>query len=256
MKITANFTGEFKNGQVVLCAINSSDELLVERLFVDKAMREKKSGSIIALECTIDAPFQKRTFKQMRTVWKLVTVIFESMEGRKPCESEKQNMYLDLLDAYADRVPSLLNQSKTRPVHISEANTQAAAHFIDALLNHLAMECGLQTDLQAEVRGILFEWERWRGVQDNDYMDGRDINTWHPLYSEASGVAGGIDKHHILSRGAYPKFINCAWNILALTRDEHEFFHAQGIDAFLLRYPHLSGRVKRAFRKAGKSYGM
>ena len=95
------------------------------------------------MKCDIDAQFQKRSFKQLNAVWKLVEVIFESMENRKPTESEKYDLYLDLLELYADKVPSKLRKDTLRSVHISESNTVAAARFIDGLLYHLATDCQL-----------------------------------------------------------------------------------------------------------------
>ena len=69
-------------------------------------------------------------------------------------------------------------------------------------------------------------------------------------YSEASGRSP-VDFHHIVSRGAAPQFVDCAWNILALTREEHEEFHRKGWGCFLNKYPHLRPKVHRAFQKAG-----
>ena len=84
------------------------------------------------VQTTLDLPYQRRTFRQNAAVWKLVTVIFENMEGRKPAEDEKYALYLDLLDAYADKVPSRI-RGGTRPVHISEANSVEGSRFIDGL---------------------------------------------------------------------------------------------------------------------------
>lgn len=253
MKIAGFFHGVLYKNQIVLRATDSKDMKLIYKLFNGKKAREDRSQKEILLKCEIDAQFQKRTYKQLNTVWKLVTVIFESMENRLPTEEEKYDLYLDLLELYADKTPSKVRPNELRPVRISESKTVEAARFIDGLLYHLATECELSYDLQADVRSVLYEWEIWRGQQEHDFRDDDTVTKWreHAKYSEASGMGGQVDCHHIVSRGAAPQFANCAWNVIALTREEHEFFHRKGWNAFLEKYPHLRGRVERAFEKAG-----
>ncbi len=253
MKITGFFHGILYKNQIVLRATDSKDMQLINKLFESKKSREERSNNEILLKCEIDAQFQKRSFKQLASVWKLVTVIFESMENRKPTESERYDLYLDLLEMYADKTPSKIKKDTLRPVHISESNTVAAARFIDGLLYHLATECQLSYDMQADVRKVLYEWEMWRGQQEKDFNDNATVSEWREraVYSEASGLGGNVDCHHIVSRGSAPQFADCAWNVLALTREEHIFFHQNGWNVFLDKYPHLRGKVERAFRKAG-----
>lgn len=253
MKITGFFHGILHNNQIILRAADSKDLTLIQKLFNGKKSREERTKREILLKCDIDAQFQHRSYKQLNSVWKLVSVIFESMENRKPTESEKYDLYLDLLDLYADKTPSRIKKDTLRPVHISESNTVVAARFIDGLLYHVATECELNYDLQADVRKILYEWEIWRGQQENDFNDEISISELREraVYSEASGLGGNVDFHHIVSRGAAPQYAECAWNVVALTRDEHQFFHANGWTVFLDKYPHLRGIVERAFRKAG-----
>ena len=253
MKITGFFHGVLYKNQIVLRAADSKDLQLIYKLFNGKKSREERSKQEILLKCDIDAQFQHRSYKQLNSVWKLITVIFESMEGRKPTESERYDLYLDLLEEYADKTPSRFRKDTLRAVHISESNTVAAARFIDGLLYHLATQCELNYDLQADVRKVLYEWEIWRGKQEHAFKDDMPVSEWREraVYSEASGLGGSVDCHHIVSRGAAPQFADCAWNVLALTREEHEFFHAHGWNAFFDKYPHLRGKVERAFEKAG-----
>lgn len=253
MKISGFFHGILYKNQIVLRAADSKDLMLIRKLFDGKKQREKRARSEILLKCEIDAQFQHRSYKQLASVWKLITVIFESMENRKPTEGERYDLYLDLLEVYADKTPSRIRKDELRPVHISESNTMAAARFIDGLLYHLATECQLSYDQQADVRTVLYEWEVWRGKQEHDFNDNMSVSEWREraVYSEASGVGGNVDCHHIVSRGSAPQFADCAWNVLALTREEHEFFHAHGWNAFFEKYPHLRGKVERAFEKAG-----
>ncbi len=252
MKICGFFHGVLLNDKIVLKPNDGKDISVIRKLFSSKINREKRAQKEILLKCEIDAAFQQRSFKQLNAVWKLIEVIFESENGYKPVEEEKYELYLDLLELYADKIPNRYNRA-LRSIHISEANTLAAAHFIDGLMYHLSTMCSLTVDLQATVRNVLYEWEIWRGKQKKDFRDGMTDDEMRrtAVYSEASGIAGGVDLHHIVSRGAAPQFADCAWNLLALTREEHGFFHAHGWSVFLDKYPHLRGRVERAFEMAG-----
>lgn len=253
MKVTAFFHGIFFKNQIILRVTDDRDLPLIKKMFDSKKSREERTKREILLKCEIDAPFQKKTFKQLGAIWKLIEIIFMSStpEMRKPTKEEMYDLYLDLLEEYADRTPSSVSE-RLRPVHISESNTMAAARFIDGLLYHLANMCNLKLDLQADVRSVIYEWEEWRGKRKVDLNDFRSIEEMREFvtYSEASGRSP-VDFHHIVSRGAAPQFVDCAWNILALTREEHEEFHRKGWGHFLNKYPHLRPKVHRAFEKAG-----
>ena len=256
MKIVSFFHGCLIQDKVVLKVTDEKDLITLRKLFKSKSEREQRTEKEILLECEIDAAFQKRTFKQLRAVFKLVTVIFQSdsENHRKPTEEEKYSLYLDLLGLYADKIPNRYT-GELRSIHISEANTMAGSHFIDGLMFHLATMCKLPNDLQATVRSVLYEWEIWRGKQEHDINDDRTISEMrqYTVYSEASGRTP-VHFHHIVSRGACPAAIEKAWNILALTPDEHNFFHQQckTWDEFLDVYPHLRGRVEMAYRKCNE----
>ena len=73
------------------------------------------------------------------------------------------------------------------------------------------------------------------------------------VYSEASGRTP-VEFHHIVSRGNCPAAIDKAWNIVALTPDEHRFYHqkCKNWDEFLEVYPHLRVKVERAYRKCSE----
>ena len=256
MKICSFFHAVLVNDKVVLKVTDEKDLITLQKMFKSKSEREKRTQQEILLECELDAAFQHRTFRQLRAVFKLVTVIFQSdsENHRKPTEEEKYSLYLDLLGLYADKIPNRYT-GELRSIHISEANTMAGSHFIDGLLFHVTTMCNLPNDLQADVRSVLYEWEIWRGKQEHDINDDRTISEMREylVYSEASGRTP-VHFHHIVSRGACPAAIEKAWNILALTPDEHNFFHQQckTWDEFLKKYPHLRGRVEIAYRKCNE----
>jgi hypothetical protein len=246
---------------VLLKATSKKNELLLLQLFSTKKEWELRNQREFFLTVTLELPYQRRTFKQNAAVWKLVTAIFESMEGRLPDEEEKYNMYLDLLEVYAERVPNKISGG-TRPVHISESNSLEGSNFIDGLLYHLATECALSYGVQTTVQEVLEEWEAWRGRLETDYADYTDHEQtkmltekeWRAkhVYSEASGRGGPIERAHIVSRGADAADIEMSWNWIAFTPDEHAEQHRRGWDEFLQIYPHLRGRVERARRLAGR----
>lgn len=255
MKVTSFFHGIYQNGKIILKVNDPKDEYNIAKLFKSKIARENRSQKEILLKCEIDAAFQKRSFKQLSAVWKLVEVIFESENGRKPLDEEKYNLYLDLLELYADKVPNRYN-NQLRSIHISEANTVAGSHFIEGLLFHLATMCHLTMDQESTVRSVLYDWEISRGKVETDINDERTIDDIkkYVKFSEASGRGGPLHLHHIVSRGACPAAIDKAWNIMVLTADEHNFYHQQckTWDEFLDVYPHLRGKVEKAQRKCAE----
>jgi hypothetical protein len=259
MKIRLPVHACLRKGYIVLKGTNRRDLDLVILLFKKKAEWEERNNKEFFVQAQLELRYQKRTRKQNDSVWALVGAIFESMELRKPTEEEKYNLYLDLLEVYADKVPNKFNNS-LRPVHISESNSFEGAKFIDGLLYHLATECKLELGVQATVQEVMQEWLEWRGGLDADPLDYQDgvllpLEEWrkrHP-YSEASGRCGDIVRAHIVTRGSDHPDIEKSWNWIALLWDEHEQQHNIGWDKVLGIYPHLRGRVDRARRLAGKA---
>ncbi|MCL2556894.1 MAG: hypothetical protein FWE09_00285 [Treponema sp.] len=261
VRIAALDSGGRGAGGAELRATCPKDADLLRRFFEKKDEWEKRNGREFAAQATLELPYQRRTFRQNSTVWKLVTAIFENMEGRLPDEEEKYGLYLDLLEAYADRTPNRISGG-TRPAHISESNSAEGSRLIDGLLSHLAQECGLSLDAQATAQEVLQEWAAWRGSLEADPCDyadakGEELLTeaqWREArhYSEASGRGGGVALHHIVPRGRNKAAEGMAWNWLALTSEEHEELHGSGDERFLERYPHLRGRFERAKRLAAR----
>jgi hypothetical protein len=246
---------------LILKEVNKNGYTLIERLFAKKKEWENRNNHTeLYLQMELDLQYQKRTFKQNASVWVLVTAIFISLEGRLPDEDEKYNLYLDLLETYADKIQTRFGT--LRPIHISQSNSMEGARFIDGLLYHLATMCELDFDTQVTVIDVMQQWEAWRGSLEYDPLDYLHPDCtgmvkeelWrerHP-YSEASGRGGNIVRAHIVSRGADAEDIEASWNWIALLPEEHQQQHHIGWDAFLCIYPHLHGRVERARRFARK----
>lgn len=254
MKISAFFHAILQNDKIILKANDPRDMFLIQKLFRSKADRENRTHKEILVKTELDAAFQHITFKQRNAVFKLVEVIFmsESENHRKPTEQEKYELYLDLLELYADRIPNRYT-NQLRVIHVSESNTMAGAHLISGLLYHLNTMCNLTTDLEADIRQVLYAWEIWRGNQEHDFSDDISVEELRERirFSEASGRQP-VEFHHIISRGACPQAIEKAWNLVALTDYEHKEFHDIGINGFLEKYPHLKNRFERAKNKCSE----
>ncbi|CEM63012.1 hypothetical protein DWQ65_11140 [Treponema phagedenis] len=266
MKVTGQYLARkvySNNVHFVMLKIDDKKQAdLLDTLFKRKAERDARAGHESLLNVSFNLQYREKSYKQLRTVFALVTAIFISMDGRLPTEEEKYALYLDLLDVYALKTPSKIKPDTLRTIHLSESNTFEAAHFINGLMLHLATECDLDLDLQSDVKNLLWEWELHRGGEEKDPLDYYDTECtqliseadWRELhqYSEASGLHEAIHLHHIVTRGANAAAIDKAWNWCALTSDEHEQLHHYGEKAFLKKYPHLEGKFKRAHRMAGK----
>lgn len=255
MKIISHFHGVYQNNFIVLKLVDENDRYIVEKLFRNKKEREGRTKKEVLLRCEINAPYQHRTFKQNNAVWILIEIIFQSMEGRNGTHEELYDLYCDLLEEYADKKPSRIND-RLRPIHLSEMNTEQAGRFIDSLLFHLATLCELSIDLQSSVRKFIYEWEEWKNKPENEFEEFSSVEEMREkvVYSEASGKGGVLHFHHIVTRGACPAAVDKTWNLMALTPDEHNFYHQQckTWDEFLEVYPHLRGKVERAQRKCAE----
>lgn len=253
MKVCGYYHGIlFKDNSIVLRPSDSRDLIPIRRLFKSKGEREARSGREILLQCAIDAPFQKRSIKELNTAWKLIGIIFESQFGRRGCESELYALYEDLLPEYAEKTPCIMFPDRLRPVRLSEANTVQAATFIDGLIYHLCVLCDLKQDLQADVRSVIYEFEVWRGKQKQDFTATMTEDEWREraVYSEASGIGTDIDLHHMMGKGAHEALRDDPENWMALNRKEHDEFHDYGEEKFLQKYPHLKGRFDHIHKKA------
>ena len=262
MKIALPVRAKLHKGCAVLLSDDRKGANLIADLFKKKDDKEARLGKELFLNAILELQEREKTFKQLGSIFVLVEAIFESQNGRKPTEEEKYDLYLDLLEEYADRVPSSLSPTKTRAVHLSESNTVSAAHFIDGLMYHLCTVCDLDRDLQATVSQVLWAWESARGAVARDPLDYVDescttevtLDEWRErrVYSEASGLGGAIECCHIVSRGSDEGDIEAVWNWMALTPSEHREQHQFGLGRFLRKYTHLTGKVERARQLAGK----
>ena len=226
--------------------INKADMVLFDRLIA-------KNESVY--KGTFGTPVHARTYRQIRTIWKLIEIIFISQEGRKPTEEERYELYEDLLDEYAEKRVSKISGNLV-PVRVSKSDTKAGAYFIEGLMLHLSQYCDLPMDAQTEVRALLFEYEYYKGMHGDEYVNQCSENEYrqqHP-YSEASGKGGALHLHHLIPKGRNECLRHITANWIQLTAEEHHDLHLKGDEWFLKQFPHLRPKFEYAKELEKRTY--
>lgn len=213
---------------------------------------------------TINRSKSNKTYDQVKTVFALCSLLFQSNYDRKPNGEELEKCYESLLWDYADKEPDLLHPEREVPVHLSKMSKIQAAQFINALIALVIENCDLDARQQIDIKELFQTFKQETSVGEGnpcDYdKDGNllSIDEWceRNNVSMASGVNDGtLEIAHILSKGAHEEYRNCVWNFLRLTHHEHiEIQHRKGWEELLAIYPHLIPRVKAAYDKAGELY--
>lgn len=213
---------------------------------------------------TINAAKGNKTYDQVKTVFALCSILFQSNYDRKPNSDENQRMYESLLWDFADKEPDLLHPDREVPVHLSKMSKTQAAQFISSIMALVIENCDLDDRQQIEVKELFQQFKEQTSVGDGnpcDYdKDGNllSVDEWckRNNVSMASGINDGtLEIAHIITKGSRPDLRNCVWNFLRLTHYEHiEIQHRKGWGELLSIYPHLKRRVKAAFDKAGNLY--
>lgn len=245
---------KFNNGYLILPATPRDGKIMDE--FCDAAGERY---------ITMTASVQRgaKSFDQVRTVWALVSILCEALDGRKPDKYESQRIYQSLLDEYAEREVDLRHPERTIPITLSNMTIGQAARFIQSIINEVftlvQFDDDVQGNLEVEVSEIFKQFEIHKGLLDKDPADYDDagellsVAQWCDTHtiSQASGAKENLEIAHIVSKGAAPQYRNLCWNFLRLTHYEHiEIQHRKGWEELLNIYPHLIPRVKRAYQWA------
>lgn len=233
-----------------------------DRIVLEPLTEEERKLFFKSIHCKNDyfvikcsSPRKEKTYKQIKTVWKLIAIIFQSQEGRKPTAEESQVLYEELLEEYAMKRKSALT-GKLLPIHVSRADSFQLAYFIEGLMLHLAQYCDLPMDAQTEVRALLFEWEYYLGLNDDPdkIQCSEEIYRERHPFSEASGKGGSLHLHHIVTKGSHEELRHITANWVMLTWEEHREIHDIGDEAFLSKYPHLKPKFEKAKSLRKKIY--
>lgn len=260
MKVSATAAARYyPEKRAVALFLNREDIPNIEKLFVYKQRKEEKQGGDSPVEFEIEVKAREKTFKQLGAVWSLIKIMFISMNGYPPTKEESYELYLDVLDLYANKRPNRFT-GDLRPVHLSESDVEDASRLVDHVLGVMVEYCDLSLEDQASVRQLFQAWEQWRGDQVKDPLDYDEkgnlltMAEWERRHkvSQATGIGGYLETCHIVSRGANTRLVEDVRNLLRLTPDEHRFQHQHGWDTFLERYPHLRGRVLHARQLVGQ----
>lgn len=245
-----------QNGDIMIEPVTKADSAML------RGFTETNKDSYL----TIDLKNSRATksYSQLKTVWALMSIIFEALNYRKPTKTELEQFHTELLNEYSDRKPSLLHEGETVAITLREMTAQQMSSFIQTLIRILAEDCELSYDEQMTARELFCEWEGYLSSLKDDctdfYPDGTmiPIDEWRKMHtvSFATGLTATdemqLDLAHIVTRGSDEIHRDCCWNTMMLTHEEHMKQHEIGWNDFLKLYPHLKGRVERARRIAGK----
>lgn len=247
---------QFQNGSFLLLPATPADRRVLDTF----ALSSK--GNYV----TVNASYSRanKTYNQCKTVFALISILFESNYNRKPNSDEREELYRELLEEYADKEPSLLHPNEEVPIPLSKMDIRQAADFINVLINLIVENCDLSDRQQVDVKQIFEEFQLNNNVGKNNPIDfdknGNylSVDEWCKKnnISMASGINDGtLEIAHIITKSAHPEYRNCVWNFLRLTHYEHiEIQHRKGWQEFLKLYPHLLPRVKNAYDMAHERY--
>ena len=95
--------GRTKEGTITL-KVRPEDEFQVNQYFKKVELREKKTGTRQYVFGSLELPERKKTYKQLKAAWSLITVLFQLQEDnyRKPTPGEKESLYNDFLDEFGN----------------------------------------------------------------------------------------------------------------------------------------------------------
>lgn len=193
---------KFQNGCLLLPATNK-----------DKILLNSFCESLGSRYARMTASFTRsnKSYDQVKTVFALVSILFECNYDRVPNSSELDRMYRDLLEEYGPREPSLLRQGETVAIPLSRMSKIQAAEFINALINLIMENCDLSDKQQIDVKQIFEEFQsnNFGAKNPTDYhKDGTmlTVEEWRKKnnFSFASGVKGTVENplhlHHIVTK--------------------------------------------------------
>lgn len=250
-----------------LVAKTSSDYVLKPATPADKTALDMFFQENLGKYVTVTCSQRKgtKTYDQVKTIWALIYILYESMNGGKPNTEQAAALYAALIEDYAPREPNPLHAGETQPVTLSRMSKQQAAVFIQSIINEISLYHKLSEDAQIDLQELFASFQEYKSGFSEDPIDFKEngemysIDEWlerNPV-SMASGRTENLEVAHILTRGAYPQFAECTWNMIRLTHEEHigimhnKINHNGEItkdewDLFLQIYPHLRKRIEKA----------
>lgn len=243
----------FNNGSYLFIPATPADKRVID------SFCESAGNRYISVTASFSR--SKKTYDQVKTVFALISILFEMNYDRKPSSDERELMYQSLLEDYAERQTDPRNPERTIPVSLSRMDKIQAAQFINSIISLIVENSeGLSEAQEVDLKQIFEEFQKENNTGEGnpvDYSaDGNllSVNEWceRNNISMASGINDGtLEIAHIVSKNRCPQYRNCCWNFLRLTHYEHiEIQHRKGWGELLRLYPHLRERVRLAYERA------
>ena len=207
---------------------------------------------------TLKTSNKAKTYSQIKTCWGLFELIVNQYR-LIDIITTKEIIYDDMLEMFAEKTHGTVNPEKEHPITLSKMDCRQLSLFIQNVINFIVECFDLNKQGMIDLKLLFEDYQNYMSSQEkdwNDYDENGDllsVDEWdekHQL-SFASGLGGELDKAHIVSRGADERYRDCVWNLMKLTREEHQKQHEIGWYRFCELYPHLKGRVERAERLSG-----
>ena len=250
---------KFDNGSFLLLPATPNDRTVMD-LFC------KELNPNIYVKVVMEELKSNKSYDQIKTIWALVSILYEITNQCKPTTNQAAAMYMSLIQSYAPTTTDPRNPSNKIYITLSHMNKQQASVFINSIMQECIEKMGNVNNgnLIVDVQDLFTEFIEWRGRQKRDPIDVDEDNGWLLMNewckrnnaSMATGLSGGdLEIAHIITRKARPDLADCVWNCLRLTHYEHiEIQHRKGWQELLSLYPHLIPRVKAAYDRAKMLY--
>ena len=220
---------------------DSKGKLGLEIIKADQPALQELLGKFLPkgepLEVTISTEAKSKTKGQQGLYFASLSLLAEVVLGRKPSTQELDTFHTEMKELHGNRVALRLRPGITRPVGMSEADTQDAGVLIDAVFQELA-GLDLSPTHQSRARELFQDFWQAGGSKYQDEAEFRQKAT----LCAACGKGGTIQLAHMESRGANPARKDDPTNWLPLCPSCHQEQHQHGVQEFLKAWPHLAGR--------------
>lgn len=254
-----SYPRKFNNGSYLLLPSTPNDKKVMD-LFCNELNQN------VYVKVTMEELNPNKSYDQVKTLWALISILYEITNQCKPTTKQSVAMYMSLIQSYAPSTVDPRDPNKKIFITLSHMNKQQASVFINSIMQECIEKMGSVNDgsLIVDVQDLFTEFIEWRGKQKRDPIDIDEEGNWLSIKewckrnnsSMATGLAtDDLEIAHIITRKSRPDLADCVWNCLRLTHYEHlEIQHRKGWQELLKLYPHLIPRVKAAYDRSKTLY--
>lgn len=248
----------FKNGSFLLLPATPNDKRTLDMFCSNLPQNDY-------VRVVLSETKANKSYDQVRTIWGLISIIYEIEHGSKPTTEQAALTYAHFINLYAPTQEDPMNPDAKIPVTLSKMSKYEATVFVNCLMKEAMQRMGISPDksLIVDVEELFTEFIEWRSKQKTDPIDVDENGNWLTIdewckrnsASMASGSTEELEVCHIITKSKRPDLRYCVWNLLRMTHYEHiEIQHRFGWERLLSIYPHLTARVKAAYDRAGELY--